>query len=196
MDHQFRSLTDDILEFWFGLPGDEGFGQSREAWWRKDPAFDAQIRSRYLDQYRRAVAGELDSMAQASEGALALILMLDQYSRNMFRGKPEAYASDEQALGLAHEALGAGFDQAVPPLWRGFFYMPFEHSETLADQDLSVSLFAALPVKKEWDETMAAAHRHREIIARFGRFPHRNEILGRESTPEEIEFLKQPNSSF
>lgn len=196
MDHQFRSLTGDILEFWFDLPGDEGFGQSREAWWHKDPAFDAQIRSRYLDQYRRAVAGELDSMAQAPEGALALILMLDQYSRNIFRGKPEAYASDEQALGLAREALGAGFDQAVPPLWREFFYMPFEHSETLADQDLSVSLFAALPVKKERDETMAAAHRHREIIAQFGRFPHRNEILGRESTPQEIEFLKQPNSSF
>ena len=196
MDKPPRSLTDDILEFWFGLPGDEGFGQSREAWWQKDPPFDAEIRLRYLGHHRRAVAGELDTMAHTPESALALIIMLDQFSRNMFRGEPETYASDEKALGLAREALDAGFDRAVPPLWRCFFYLPFEHSETLADQDLSVSLFAALPGRNEQDESMASVHRHREIIALFGRFPHRNRILGRESTAEEIEFLKQPNSSF
>jgi len=196
VDKPPKSLTDDILEFWFGLPGDEGFGQTREAWWQKDPAFDAEIRSRYLGHHRRAVAGELDTMAQTPEGALALILLLDQFSRNMFRGGPESYASDGQALGLAREALDAGFDQAVPPLRRWFFYLPFEHSEILADQDLSVSLFAALPGRNEQDESMASVHRHREIIALFGRFPHRKQILGRESTAEEIEFLKQPNSSF
>lgn len=192
-------LTDDILAFWFGKPEDDGYcghGEPREAWWQKDPVYDAEIRSRYLDHYARAIAGELDSMAQTPEGALALILMLDQFPRNMFRGRPETYASDEKARKLAREALGSGFDQCLPPVWRWFFYLPFEHSETLADQDLSVSLFEALPDIEGTEQTHSSSLRHREIVARFGRFPHRNEILGRDSTPEEIEFLKEPNSSF
>ncbi|MCZ6814705.1 MAG: DUF924 domain-containing protein [Alphaproteobacteria bacterium] len=189
-------LTDDILAFWFGKPEDEGYGGPREAWWQKDPAYDAEIRSRYLDHYRRAIAGELDAMAQTPKGALALILMLDQFPRNMFRGRPETYASDEKARKLAREALDSGFDRCVPPIWRWFFYLPFEHSETLADQDLSVSLFEALPDIEGTEQTHSSSLRHQEIVARFGRFPHRNEILGRDSTPEEIEFLKEPNSSF
>lgn len=196
MDKQSRSLADDILAFWFGRPAEQGHGVPREVWWRKDPAFDAEIRSRYLGHRARAVAGELDPMARIPEGALALILLLDQFSRNMFRGAPESYASDEQARKLAREALDLGFDQAVSPLWRWFFYLPFEHSETLADQDLSVSLFEALPEQPGRDRAIAAAIRHREIVARFGRFPHRNGILGRQPTPQETAFLKQPNSSF
>lgn len=199
MDTRAITLIDDILAFWFGRPEDDGYGghgAPREAWWQKDPAFDAQIRSRYLDHYRRAHAGELEAMAQTPEGALALILMLDQFPRNMFRGKPETYASDEQARKLAREALALGFDKAVPPVWRWFYYLPFEHSEILADQDLSVSLFEAQPDHTGKDQTIASSLRHREIVARFGRFPHRNQILGRDSTPQETEFLKQPNSSF
>ncbi len=196
MDTQSRALADDILAFWFGPPGEQGHGEPREAWWQNDSAFDAEIRSRYLGHHHRAVAGELDPMAQTAEGALALTLMLDQFSRNMFRGKPESYASDEQARRVAKQSLDSGFDRAVLSLWRWFFYLPFEHSETLADQDLSVSLFEAMPEQAGRDEAIASALRHREIVARFGRFPHRNEILGRESTPEETAFLKQPNSSF
>ena len=196
MDKQIESLGDHILSFWFGRPDAEGGYSSREAWWQKDPAFDAEICSRYLSPYGRAVTGELDAMAQTAEGALSLILLLDQFPRNMFRGNPACYASDEQARTIATQALDAGFDQTMPAVWRWFIYMPFEHSEHLADQALSVSLFESLPEMPGWDETVAAAHRHREIVARFGRFPHRNIILGRHSTPEELEFLKQPDSSF
>ena len=191
MDRQSASLADDILAFWFG-----GHDEPREAWWNKDPAFDETIRSRYLGHYRGAAAGELDQMEQTPEGALALILLLDQFPRNMFRGRPESYAGDEQARALARRALALDFDQAVPPVRRWFFYLPFEHSESLADQDLSVSLFAALPAQPGLEDANAAPLRHREIVARFGRFPHRNESLGRQSIPEEVEFLKEPNSSF
>ena len=196
MDTPFKSLSDHILLFWFGRPDAEGRYSSREAWWQKDPAFDEEIRSRYLTPYGRAVTGELDAMAQTAEGALSLILLLDQFPRNLFRGKPACYASDEQARTIATQALDAGFDQTMPAVWRRFVYMPFEHSEHLADQDISVSLFESLPNMPGRDEAVASAHRHHEIVARFGRFPHRNEILGRDSTPEELEFLKEPNSSF
>ena len=122
------SLDDDILGFWFGRAGEPDHGEPRRTWWLKDPAFDAEIRSRYFDHHRRALAGELDPMADTAEGALALVLLLDQFSRNMFRDQPESYAADEQARKVAGAALDAGFDQAVPPLWRWFFYVPFEHS--------------------------------------------------------------------
>ena len=196
MDKQLKSLSGNILLFWFGRPDAEGQYSSREAWWRKDPAFDEDIRSRYLTPYGRAVIGDLDAMAQSAEGALALILLLDQFPRNMFRDKAACYASDAQARAIARQALDAGFDRTMPPVWRWFIYLPFEHSEHLADQDLSVSLFESLPKQPGRDEAGASAHRHREIVARFGRFPHRNEILGRDSTPEETAFLKQPDSSF
>ncbi len=196
MGSQFKSLSDHILLFWFGRPDSEGQYSSREAWWQKDPAFDEEIRSRYLTPYGCAVTGELDAMAHTAGGALSLILLLDQFPRNMFRGKPACYASDELARTIATQALDAGFDQTMPAVWRLFIYLPFEHSENLADQDLSVSLFQSLPNMPGREKTIASAHRHREIVARFGRFPHRNEILGRVTTPEEKEFLKQPNSSF
>ncbi len=196
MGPQFKSLSDHILLFWFGRPDAEGQYSSRKAWWQKDPAFDAEIRSRYLTPYGRAVTGELDAMAQTAGGALSLILLLDQFPRNIFRGKPACYASDEQARTIATLALDAGLDQTLPPVWRWFMYLPFEHSEHLADQDISVSLFESLPHMPGRDEVVASALRHQEFVARFGRFPHRNEILGRDSTPEELEFLKESNSSF
>lgn len=196
MDKQFKSLDQDILAFWFGAPDEAGHDEPREAWWLKDPAFDGEIRALFLAAYQSAVAGGLDAMAQTAEGALALILLLDQFSRNMFRGDSACYAGDEAARNIARQALECGFDKAVSPLRRWFFYLPFEHSENLDDQDLSLSLFEALPESARRDEAIAAARRHREIVALFGRFPHRNEILGRVTTPEEAAFLSRPNSSF
>ncbi len=190
------SPVDDILEFWFGRPEDKGFGELRDAWFEKDPAFDAEIRRRFLAVYERAAAGELDGLANSAEGALALIVALDQFSRNMFRGQPGMYATDEKARALARMALDRGFDQQLVPVQRLFLYLPFEHSETLADQTLSVKLFEALPAIPNRDETSSSALRHREIVERFGRFPHRNAILGRETTPDETAFLEEPNSSF
>jgi uncharacterized protein (DUF924 family) len=196
VDKELQSLARDILAFWFGAPDEAGQDEPRETWWLKDPALDAEIRARFLGPYQGAAAGEFDAMAQTAEGALALILLLDQFSRNMFRDEPACYASDEAARKVAHLALDLGFDQAVSPVRRWFFYLPFEHSESLADQDLSLSLFEALPESPQRDETIASASRHREIVAQFGRFPHRNEILGRATTAEEAAFLRQPNSSF
>ena len=190
------SPVDDILEFWFGRPEDNGFGELRDLWFEKDAAFDAKIRRRFLAVHECAAAGELDDRANTAEGALALIVVLDQFSRNMFRGQPGMYATDEKARALARMALDRGFDQQLGPVQRIFIYLPFEHSEALADQTLSVKLFAALPAIPNRDDGISSALRHREIVERFGRFPHRNAILGRETTPEEAAFLKQPNSSF
>lgn len=191
-----ETLVEDILEFWFGIPGYDYFDAPRDLWWEKDPRLDETIRSRYFVHHQRAVTGRLDDMAQTADGSLSLILLIDQFSRNMFRGRPESYAGDERARTLAHAALSAGFDQTVSPIRRLFFYLPFEHSETMADQDLSVSLFEKLHETMKWDQSMATVLRHREIIARFGRFPHRNLVLNRRSTPEEINFLKEDHSSF
>ena len=138
------------------------------------------------------VRDELDSMANDPQGCLALIILLDQFSRNMFRGSAQAFAADEKALAHARTAVERGLDQQLPPFQRTFVYLPFEHSESLADQDRSVALFEALGDENTYDYAV----RHRDIIVRFGRFPHRNVILGRESTPEELEFLKEPGSSF
>ena len=190
------SRVDEILAFWFGRPGDDEFGAPREAWWKKDPAFDEAIRSRFLADYQRAVAGETGDFADTPDGALALILVLDQFPRNMFRDAARAFAADEQARAVARTAVDAGFDRDMPPILRLFPYLPFEHSECMADQQASVSLINALPEHAGRDKTIESALRHREIIARFGRFPHRNAILGRETTAKEAAFLKEPNSSF
>ena len=190
------SPIDDILEFWFGRAQDDGFGALRDAWFEKDPAFDAEIRRRFLAVYERAATGELDDLANTSRGALALIVVLDQFPRNMFRGQPAMYATDHKARALARMTLDEGFDQQLGPVQRIFIYLPFEHSESLADQNLSVKLFNMLPRIPNRDDGISSALRHREIVERFGRFPHRNAILGRETTPEEAAFLEEPNSSF
>lgn len=185
-----------VLEFWFGRPEDDEYGAMRMAWFEKNPAFDADIRRRFLADHGRIAAGDLDHLAATAEGALALIIVLDQFSRNMFRDQPEMYATDHKARALAKSAVDNGFDQQLMPVQRVFVYLPFEHCETLANQNVSIELFEALPPIPNRDEGIKSALRHREIIERFGRFPHRNHILGRKSTPEEAEFLKEPNSSF
>ena len=186
-----------ILEFWFGAPDTPGFGADRPEWWRKDPAFDAAIRERFGAAIERALRGELDSWATHTESALAQILLLDQFTRNAFRDTPRAFAGDARALDAARAMVGRQQDLALPPFQRRFVYRPFEHAEGSAVQVESVRLFARLAESDPAQaEALDYAERHQAIVDRFGRFPHRNAILGRRSTAEEIEFLKQPGSSF
>jgi len=186
------TLARAILDFRFGAPGLDGYGADRKIWFEVDPAFDAEVARRFAADLEKAAAGAHDAMAAAPDGALALTILLDQFPRNIHRGTPSAFAYDGKALSVARRALDAGHDRALPAFQRGFLYLPFEHSEEIADQERSVDLFRA-----HGDATMFDyAIRHRDVIARFGRFPHRNAILGRESTPEEADFLKQPGSSF
>jgi uncharacterized protein (DUF924 family) len=192
------SNVDDILGFWFGPPSDPGHTRPRERWFLKDPAFDAECARRFLGTHEKAAAGELRAWRDEPRGSLALLLLFDQFPRNIFRGTPRAFATDALAREVARHALARGHDVPLPPVWRWFFYLPFEHSEDLHDQRLSVSLFETLALRHPADgsEVLDYARRHLEIIERFGRFPHRNAILGRESTPEEIAFLQEPGSSF
>ena len=154
-------------------------------WFVKDDAFDAELRTRFLDAHMAAARRELDHWLETSEGALALLLLLDQVPRNIFRGTAHQFAADPLARWAAERALAAGHDQAVEPALRPFFFLPFEHSETAADQARSVALFTVL----DDAESLKWAEVHAEILARFGRFPHRNAPLGRESTAGEIAFL-------
>lgn len=185
-----------VLDFWFGPPASDGYGRARDAWFRKDPGFDARIRADFPHLHERAAAGQCDAWGDEPDSALALAVVLDQFPRNMFRGTPQSFASDGRALALARSAVARGFDRGLLPVQRWFIYLPFEHSEDLADQDRSVALFESLRGDPQSVSPIDYAHRHRDVISRFGRFPHRNAILGRVSTPEEIEFLRQPGSSF
>jgi uncharacterized protein (DUF924 family) len=153
-------------------------------WFAKDPAFDARFRDRFMAAYEAAARGDLAGWAGAAEGALARILLLDQFPRNAFRGTPRMYATDAPARTAADAALAAGHDRAVPEDLRLFFYLPFGHSEDPADQDRGVALCRGLA-----EPNPTRAMRHRDIIRRFGRFPHRNPILGRRPTPEEQAYL-------
>jgi len=186
----------EVLAFWFGPPDSPELGRPRKCWFEKSALFDAGIRSRFLRLYERAAAGELGAWQRTPLSALALAIVLDQFPRNMFRGEARAFASDALASRVARGIAGSGFDALLRPVERWFAYLPFEHAEDLAAQRRSLALFGGLAQHTESAGTLDYARRHYEIIARFGRFPHRNAILGRESTPEEIEFLKQPNSSF
>jgi uncharacterized protein (DUF924 family) len=189
-----KSTADEVLAFWFGPPGERGKQQKR--WFEKSEAFDHEVRERFLPLYEEAAAGRLAHLEESAADCLALILLLDQFPRNMFRGTPRAFATDPLALETARAALERGFDRALLPAERLFVYLPFEHSETLADQERACELTERLdPVAPEL-QAYRYALAHRDIIRRFGRFPHRNAILGRASTPEEIEFLKGPGSSF
>ncbi len=181
-----------VLDFWFGSPDSADFGRPRAVWFRRDPAFDSEIRARFLIDHELAAAGAYDGLAATPRGALALVLVLDQFPRNLFRGSARAFACDPAARRVAAGAVDAGWDRAMQAVERLFLYLPFEHSEYIADQDRSVALTAALG-DAEWTRY---AERHREIIQRFGRFPHRNEALGRETTAAERAFLREPNSSF
>jgi uncharacterized protein (DUF924 family) len=173
--------ADEVLKFWFE--------RDRNAWFEKNPAFDAEIRQRFLPHYDLGAAGMLGSWQQAPASCLGLVVLLDQFPRNMFRDSARAFAADPLARDAARTILNRGWDQAMTADERMFAYLPFEHSEALPDQELSMKLFEG-NANFEW------ARKHWEIIRRFGRFPHRNAALARESTPEEVEFLSQPGSSF
>ncbi|HEY9605171.1 MAG TPA: DUF924 family protein [Allocoleopsis sp.] len=190
------SQFQEVLDFWFGKPDEADYGKSRKVWFIKNPDFDEEVRSRFLSDYQKAAAGELDDWKDSPLSCLALILLLDQFSRNMFRGQSQAFATDSQALAAAKHAVERGFDKELLPIQRWFIYMPFEHSENLDDQHQCVELFSKLKDYPECVSGVDYAHRHLNVIKRFGRFPHRNKILNREITPEEMEFLKQPGSSF
>jgi uncharacterized protein (DUF924 family) len=175
-----------VLGFWF----DELTAQD---YWVRSDAVDARIHAEFSTVYERAASGSLDHWRETPDGVLALVIALDQFPRNMFREDPRAWATDAKAFGIADAAIGKGFDRKLPNDRCMFLYMPFEHSEDLAIQERSVEIFKRLDLA---EETYGFVVRHYEIIERFGRFPHRNAVLGRQSTAEEVEFLNEPHSSF
>jgi uncharacterized protein (DUF924 family) len=185
-----------VLDFWFGAHGSPERGKSRAMWFKKDDAFDVSLHAKFGTLHTEARAGRLQAWEGQPKSALALIIVLDQFSRNMFRGKPESFAGDAAALRLARAVIARGQDTSLLPVMRQFLYLPFEHSENLADQDESVRLFTLLDALAETKGLLEWAEKHRAIVQRFGRFPHRNAILGRESTAEEMAFLTTPGSSF
>jgi uncharacterized protein (DUF924 family) len=182
-----KILASGVLHFWFGEGADYGLAHKR--WFEKNPAFDAEVRGRFLELHEELARS--GAWLDTPHECLARIIVLDQFPRNMFRGTPRAFATDGLALAAASQAIARGYDRGWLRVEKIFAYLPFEHSESLADQERACALMRPLG-----DEQYDYALRHREIIARFGRFPHRNEILGRASTPEEIEFLKTPGSGF
>ena len=186
----------EVLDFWFGPAGTPEYGRPREAWFKKSDAFDAAIRARFLDLHLQAAEGALAAWRTAPDSLLALIIVLDQFPRNLFRGSSRAFATDAQALAAAEFAVAQGYDRKLAPVERWFVYLPFEHAEDLALQRRCLELFEDLRTDPDSAGSIDYARRHYEIIARFGRFPHRNALLGRVSTPEEIEFLRQPGSGF
>lgn len=181
---------DDVLAFWFA--GDPS--EHRKVWFQKNAEFDSACAA-FADALAAAKRGALDHWADTPRGMLALVLLLDQFSRNLHRGTPEAFAADAQARALARWAVARGWDMAVGPVERIFMYLPFEHSEDMADQDESVRLFTALDTVLG-GETLDYAERHRDVIRRFGRFPHRNAALGRENTDAEAAYLAEPGAGF
>ena len=187
--------TEDILSFWFLPAGTPGHGQPRMAWFRKDAGFDEEIRTRFLPDVEAALNGERDNWVDTPRGSLALLILLDQFPRNLFRGEPRAFAGDARALRVAEAVIAHGWDQAMSGVERAFVYLPFEHSEALADQARSLALFGALAAcQPSTAGYLDYARKHHEVIARFGRFPHRNSALGRASTPEEAAWLALPGS--
>jgi len=190
------SRVEEILAFWFGLPSESRYGKPHNFWFTKKPKFDQELQNNFLADYQQAAARVLDHWHDSPRSCLALILLLDQFPRNIFRGTALAFATDHQALAAAKHAVAKGFDQELMTVERWFVYLPFEHSEIFADQCQSVELFATLSHDPDSAATINYAIRHHLVIERFGRFPHRNKILGRATTPEEAEFLKQPGSSF
>lgn len=182
-----KDSQQDVLDFWFveTVPAQ---------WFQKNEVFDDMIRDRFMSVYDMAKAGLCDAWKQDADGCLALCVVLDQFPRNMFRNDPRAFATDEKALEIAGYAIKKGFDQVLAPVKRRFIYLPFEHSENLDNQQVSVELFGGM----QYDDPMGYeyAMRHLRVIEQFGRFPHRNMILGRESTPAELTYLGQPDAGF
>ena len=178
-------MYQEILRFWF-----EEIDPSQ--WWKKDDAFDQLIRARFSEIHARATRCELYDWRTDARGRLAEIIVLDQFSRNMFRGSPLSFASDTLALALAQEAVAVKADSALSPAERSFLYLPFMHSESLKIHAVAMDLYQRNGIQSNLDFEI----RHKQIIERFGRYPHRNGILGRISTEEELEFLRRPGSGF
>lgn len=189
------SGQDDVLSFWFA----DGPDAWRQAWFTRDDAFDATLRDRFAALHEQARAGTLDGWNATPHGALALAILLDQVPRNIFRADPRAFVADPKARSLAGAAIAAGHDLLLAGMQRVFLYLPFEHSEAMADQDRSVALFEGLrddPRHARPQGTIDYAWRHWHVIRRFGRFPHRNVIVGRTSTPAEVSYLSRPGAGF
>lgn len=190
-------LPAEILDFWFErAPGHDLPPPQHKKWWEKSTAFDALVRDRFGAAVETALAGGFEDWTATAEGALALVLLLDQFPRHIFRDTARAFAGDERARLVAREAVSRGFDISLAPVMRLFLYLPFEHSRSLDDQEFSLLLYTALEKELPGQGLLDYAERHRVIIAQFERFPHRNAALGRPSTPAEVEFLRQPGSSF
>ena len=204
-----------VLHFWFGdtatRSASEVAAQQSPLWWSKNARADAEIRRRFAATVAAAGAGELDHWGESARGLLALIICTDQFPRNIFRDDRQAFAYDARALELASQCVGRGWAERLRPIERVFAYLPFEHSEELSVQRRSLALYESLAVRvgeaaeanqaapadrKLFNDYVGFARRHHDIIARFGRFPHRNQILGRDTTAAERVFLTQPNSSF
>lgn len=187
---------DAVLEFWFGAPETEIYGRFRAIWFNPDEAFINEARERFTKVYEQAKNGELEAWQENPRGALALILLLDQFSNLINRGGAGAFEADEAARRVTNLALERGYDQEFSDIFRWFFYLPLEHSENLEDQHRAVALFRALPHNEINASGLDYAERHLRVIERFGRFPNRNAALGRKSTPEEEEFLAGPDAPF
>lgn len=186
-----------VLDFWFLPPGDPAHGHPRNAWFDKDAAFDAEIGTRFGAGIAGALAGDYTDWLAAPDSALAYILVLDQFTRNVFRNTARAFAGDARALAAAEALVTTGNDQRLSPAMRVFAYLPFEHAESIAHQDRAVMLFEQLAATWPPAESyLDYARRHREVIARFGRFPHRNAQLGRATTEVERHYLAQHGSGF
>ncbi len=193
-----------VLDFWLGPPGcaNDVAARQRRLWFGKAPENDRAVVERFADTFVAAAAGTLDHWAATPRGRLALVIVLDQFPHHLHRDQPQAFATDPQALALSLAALAAGEDRKLAPIERVFLYLPLEHAESLDQQERSVALFESLAREAAADERalfdgfLDYARRHRDVVARFGRFLHRNAILGRPSTPEELEFLRQPGSRF
>jgi uncharacterized protein (DUF924 family) len=185
-----------LLDFWFGAPGEPGCDEPRSIWFKSDAAFDATLGKRFGGLHQRAASGRLDHWARWPEGALALVLLLDQVPRNLYRGTARAFSCDAKARALTRQAVARRFDADLPPVRRLFLYLPLEHSEDPADQDEACRLFAAMPEAERRADWLKSALHHQAVIARFGRFPHRNRALGRASSAAEEDFLREPGSSF
>lgn len=189
-------LAASILDFWFGAPGTPEHGQDRDVWFRKDPAFDAEIRSRFADVVTAALAGAFGEWCVIPRGALARVIVLDQFTRNIHRDTAGAFAGDARALATAEDAVSRGFDRRLDRYERWFLYMPFEHAEDAGAQRRSLELFGGLSQDMGDAGPLEWAQKHADVIFRFGRYPHRNALLGRASTSEEIAFLAGPASRF
>jgi len=184
----------EVLRFWFGER--DAYGKRQKRWFEKNAAFDAEIRNRFAGLYEDIVAQRLEHWRASAAECLARIVVLDQFSRNLFRNDPRAFAADPLALETAREAIARGIDKPLLPVERQFVYLPFEHSEAIEDQRYCCELMATLTEFQETADLLDWALKHLKVIERFGRFPHRNAALGRPSTPDELEYLAQPGAGF